>query len=95
MAKTPFVLEDKSDQSNHKVTGEVEVSAYGVSIRFDGYGTFDCESDRGWPIHIEYWQGKLRILIWDDINDEEPKVIPLEEARTEKYRNGELCWRNK
>jgi hypothetical protein len=59
-----------------------------IWIQPQGYGE-KCADDReGWPIGIEIWQGRLRLIIFDDINREEPQIIDLEKAR-ETARN--LC----
>ena len=57
-----------------------------IWIQLAGYGEKCAADNEGWPIGIEIWQGKLRLIIFDDINREEPQIIDLEKAR-EKNRN--------
>ena len=58
-----------------------------VEIRLDGYGTFD--SDQGCVVALEQYKGKVRMMIWSDINNEEPTVVNLELARNTNYRGPE------
>lgn len=84
--KVPFILKDKSDCADgRQITGEVEIDSDGISIRFDGYGTKTAVGDTGEPVYIECWEGELRIVIWPDINAEDPAIVSLEESRVEKY----------
>jgi len=52
-----------------------------IWIQPKGYGEKCAMDDEGWPIGIEIWQGKLRLVIFDDINREDPQIIDLEKAR--------------
>ena len=48
-------------------------------LGFDGYQTF-CGD--GWPVMFEWQFGELRLVVWGDVNAEEPThVISLEGAR--------------
>lgn len=50
-------------------------------IRPEGFGdAYSLEGD-GWPIGLELWQGRLRLLVFTDINNEEPQIIDLEKAK--------------
>jgi hypothetical protein len=52
-----------------------------IWIQPEGYGEKCAVDGEGWPIGIEIWQGKLRLIVFDDINSEEPQIISLEKAR--------------
>jgi len=57
-----------------------------IWIQPDGYGE-KCSADgEGFPIGIEIWQSRLRLIVFDDINREDPQIIDLEKAR-ETARN--------
>ena len=58
-----------------------------IWIQPEGYGE-KCSADgQGFPIGIEIWQGRLRLIIFDDINRQEPQIIDLEKAReTARWR---------
>jgi hypothetical protein len=50
-------------------------------IRPEGYGD-KCSTDgHGYPLGLEIWQGRLRLIVYGDINEEEPRIIDLENAR--------------
>lgn len=44
----------------------------GFEVLFDGYGVKNIEPGHGPSIYVEYYDGKLRLLVWADINQEEP-----------------------
>jgi hypothetical protein len=52
-----------------------------IWIQPEGYGEKCAVDGEGRPVGIEIWQGRLRLLIFDDINSEEPQIINLEKAR--------------
>jgi len=52
-----------------------------IWIQPQGYGEKCAVDDQGWPIGIEIWQGRLRLMVFDDINREDPQIIDLEKAR--------------
>ncbi len=46
-----------------------------------GYGEKCADDGKGFPIGIEIWQGRLRLIVFNDINNEEPQIIDLENAK--------------
>ena len=52
-----------------------------IWIQPEGYGEKCAMDDEGWPVGIEIWQGRLRLIVFDDINREDPQIIDLEKAR--------------
>ena len=49
-----------------------------------------CSADGcGYPIGLEIWQGRLRLVVFDNINVEEPKIIDLEDARENNRDSGD------
>ena len=60
-----------------------------IWIQPEGYGEKCTIDNEGYPIGIEIWQGKLRLIVFNDINSEEPQIIDLEKAK-ESCRN-EYC----
>ena len=62
----------------------VEVISEGIASRHVGTGCNDGDYP---PIIIEWWDGVPRIVIWGDINDQDPThVIDMSEA-LESNRN--------
>lgn len=47
----------------------------------EGHGDFSSMDGHGSPICIEYYEGEVRVLVWDDINAQDPKIISLAGAR--------------
>lgn len=60
-----------------------------IWIQPEGYGEKCTMDGHGYPIGLEIWQGKLRLIIFDDINIEDAKIIELENARESRRR--EYC----
>ena len=59
----------------------------GLAIQAEGYGEMTAAEGQGLPIYLEYLDQKLRLLVWADINDEEPThVIDMEGAREHNRR---------
>ena len=50
-------------------------------IRPQGYGEKCIEDGQGSPVGMEIWEGRLRLVIFDNINSEEPRIIDLENAK--------------
>ena len=82
----PFVLEDAGD-CECKVGGRIELWSRGIEVFVDCYGTKCMNPGHGFPVYIEVYNGELRVLVWSDINEEDPThAITLEEAREAKRR---------
>lgn len=67
-------------------TMEVEVSvtpnSQGIIVRPKGYGDSVSNEAEGCPILIELFEGHPRVIVWDNINDEDSThVISLENAQ--------------
>lgn len=66
---------------------KVVTDSQGVSIEARGFGDCGSADGHGSPIFLELYQGSLRLLVWADINDEEPThVINLDGAKEECRR---------
>jgi len=52
-----------------------------IWIQPEGYGEKCIADGEGLPIGIEIWQGRLRLVVFNDINSEEPQIIDLENAK--------------
>ena len=46
-----------------------------------GYGDKTSMEGCGYPIALEIWEGRLRLIVFDDICCEDPQIIDLEKAR--------------
>lgn len=78
------------DHTDSQRTVEVEVAEEhsGLVIYPAGYGCFGCADGTAGPILLELHKGRLRLLVWDDINLEDPShIIDLEGAREGQRRD--------
>jgi hypothetical protein len=50
-------------------------------IRPEGYGEATAQDGCGAPIGLEYYNGRLRLIVYSDINEQDPQIIDLEDAR--------------
>ena len=56
----------------------------GVSIEAKGYGDCCSAEGHGSPVFLELHQGHLRLIVFTNINEQEPKIIDLEAAREDQ-----------
>lgn len=62
-----------------------EVTPGWLGIRPTGYSVYDSQDGYGYPIILEVYDGEVRLIVWADINSENPThTISLEGARTDK-----------
>lgn len=65
----------------------IEVNGQSIQIGFEGYGECGAAEGYGRPVVIELYEGKLRLLVWSDINSEDPthtiELNGAQEARRE------------
>lgn len=59
----------------------VEANPRWMWIRPEGYGDATSQDGCGAPIVIEYYNGRLRLVVYSDINEQDPQIIDLEDAR--------------
>lgn len=71
---------EKSDDLLVTVSGESTSGGIQIQIQIPGYETNTGIEDDAIVI-LEVWEGRLRLLIWDDINAEEPTIVPLDKAK--------------
>ena len=81
-----FISEQCSDVPRKKLSVNIMAELGKLWVQPVGYGDKTSADGHGWPIGLEIWQGRLRLIIFDDINTEEPKIIDLENA-AEDSRN--------
>lgn len=67
----------------------VVVSPLGVSIYANGYGDYGTAQGHGSPVFLELHRGRLRLIVWSDINNEDPTIISLEGAREDRRRDAD------
>lgn len=73
---TPWSDEDESDNipfkivSNQTVNDESNIMD-GIWLMFKGYGDACSRDGYGSPIKIEIDEGRIRLIVWSDINSED------------------------
>jgi len=50
----------------------------GIFVHLEGTGCM--EMDDCAPVYIEFYDGRPRVIVWDDINDPDPVVMELDKA---------------
>jgi len=50
-------------------------------IQPEGYGDKTSADGEGFPIGLEIWRGRLRLIVFADISTEDPQIIDLENAK--------------
>ena len=79
MEKKEFILEDVINDTG-PIKCAVEITD-NICFIAEGYGDNCSQDGQGSSVMIENDEGILRVYIWDDINDMEPRVISLANAR--------------
>jgi len=74
-------LRDESSAVGERLPFKIEVHNGHILIRPKGYGEKVSVDGKGSPIMVEYYEGEVRVIVWDDINKEDPKTISMEKAR--------------
>lgn len=83
-------LRDAHPDHGEKLPIRLAVSPNGVSLYAEGYGDCGSAEGHGTPVFIELYKGELRVLVWADINQEDPTdIIPLGGAREDRRQPDE------
>jgi len=78
MKEIKVTLFDQDPNQKTKVQATVTFNNGSIVIKPEGYEV----ANGGEPILIEVWEGKLRVVVWSDINKEDPThIISLEGAK--------------
>ena len=56
----------------------------GVSIEAKGHGDCCSADGHGSPVFLELHQGHLRLIVFADINEQDPTIIDLDGAREDR-----------
>jgi len=80
-------LEDQADRGKPAVKASVLGHPNNLCVRLEGYGDCYSADGHGAPVLIEVLDGKARVIVWGDINQEDPTHVidlsgALETART-------------
>ena len=85
------VLSDADPEHSTSLPVRVVANGSALSIFPQGYGDFGSADGHGCPVFLELYQGRLRLVVFADIKQEDPHVIDLEEAmESRRIENGHL-----
>lgn len=81
-------VRDKSELSSAlPIAVKVEACQDGsIEIRPSGYGDCSSQNGSGCPVIVESWDGDLRLVVWGDINKEDPTNIISLAGAQESWR---------
>lgn len=78
------IIRDQSG-TDDKIKLTVSIMKHGMIVYAEGYGDKCSEAPHGSPLVVELYEGKLRAIIWSDINQEDPThIIDLSGAMESK-----------
>jgi hypothetical protein len=79
------MLCDWEDAGRQQIGITIAAQSKVIEIFCEGYRTAAAASGHGAPILLEVHRGRLRLLVWGDIDSEDPThVIDLEGARSDE-----------
>jgi hypothetical protein len=94
---TTRILDDKSDDPELKGPSQL-VSITGtpdaLEIRPKGFGEAAAQDGYGVPVFIELYEGSLRLIVWGDINQQDPTHIIRLEGALESRRGQPMIANN-
>lgn len=78
---------DVNDPTPVKISVHAEVNGFGLALRVEGCGMKTMETGFNQVVIIEKYGGDIRVLVWADINQEDPThIISMEGARESKRK---------
>lgn len=72
------------ENASKKVTGKIKIGKDSLGIYIDTYGECTTEKGEGSLIILEKYEGELKLMIWDDIREQDPTVVNLENASEDR-----------
>ena len=81
-----FISEQCSELPCKKLPVNIMAESGKLWVQPAGFSDKTSADGHGWPIAMEIWQGRLRLIIFDDINTEEPKIIDMEKAKETAHK---------
>jgi len=86
-SENPTLKIELYDQDTEKCHPfQIVFDEYGIYIIPKGYGDYYSKNGHGIPIMVEMFGGEPRVILWDDINEEDSTHIISLAAASEKLR---------
>lgn len=81
------IIWDSWTNNRKRIPVKVVSQCGSLYIRPEGTGDCTSEDGHGYPICLEYYEGSLRLIVWSDINQEDPThIIPMEGSYTSQRK---------
>ena len=74
-------LADADSESLGSLSIRIVASDFAISVYPQGYGDCDSADGHGCPLFIDLYQGRLRVVAFPNINNENPQIIDLSGAK--------------
>ncbi len=78
------ILNDADPEHSERLRVRVAANDSAISIFPAGYGDFSSAPGHGCPVFLELFQGRLRLIVFADINEQDPAIIDLDRAREDR-----------
>jgi len=79
----------KDDVTGKTIKARVGFDCGKILVSIDGYGELMAKNGYGNPVIVDYYDGKVQVIIWSDINKEDPTASISLEGAKESNRNQE------
>ena len=86
-----LITEQCSELPRKKLAVNVMAEHGKLWIQPDGYSDKTSAEGQGWPIGLEIWERRLRLIVFGNINVEDPQIIDLENAREDARISCNWC----
>ncbi len=77
-------LADADSESLGTLPIRIEASDFAISIYPQGHGDFGSADGHGCPLFLELYQGRLRVVAFCDINEQDPTILDLSWAKEDR-----------
>jgi len=91
MSKNSFTMtlnEQCADSPERRIEVKLTSENGQLWLQPEGYGDKGTADGHGAPVGLEIWQGRLRLIVFEDINEEEARIVDLEKARETARQEG-------
>lgn len=74
---SPLTMQMTDTRTGKKTSVDILSTAGAIFLRHEGFG----DKDDTWPIMLEVYDGKVRVVAWNDKDEDDPVIVDLEKAR--------------
>ena len=72
-------IHDSWTGDSRRIPVKISVQSGAIYLRPEGTGDCTSVDGHGFPICLEFYENSIRLIVWSDINQEDPThIIPLE-----------------